>query len=169
MRESLKIGRKQTKTGEKVNKRTWPTLRQAKGCEQIPATGPHFQSFLTQKPLDRLIPNPVATPPLPPQEKIREIRRFLWWVSSQQFPSSSSLAATTISNAKLYPMYGLTTQFPQNGYNAVPATVDNVSVELTRAQINQFYIRVITHAFKTWRHMIRIHETATEGLKNDAR
>lgn len=34
-----------------------------------------------------------------------------------------------------------------------------------REQINQWYIRVITHAFKTWRYALKYHDEAVAELK----
>lgn len=39
-----------------------------------------------------------------------------------------------------------------------------ISAHDLEEQINQFFIRAITHAFKTWRHMIRLHREAKEAL-----
>lgn len=92
-----------------------------------------------------------------------EIQRFLWFVATQQFPSALRSAQGTVKNVDVYRMYGLTTRLEFN--NQMRAQTDTISAEQMESQINGFYIRVITHAFKTWRHMIRIHREARAELE----
>lgn len=171
MGKSQQKAQKKRKQGQvNTGKGKWPGLKAAKGYQDkqrnpLPPVR-HLQTFLREKPLARAIPNPVATPRLPPQEKIREIRRFLWYVATQKFPSAADLAASTVNGVALFRLYGLTTQFAgwERREETMAAENENISAYDTEAQINQFFIRVITHAFKTWRHMMRLHRDAKQEL-----
>lgn len=162
------MGKSQPKATKKRARGTWPHLAEAKGygdrrrCPVPPVA--HIRSFLREKPLARSIPHPVATPRLPPQEKIRELRRFLWHVATQKFPSARLYAQSTVTAVGVYRLYGLTTRSEKNAGQFMASEHDEISAEMLESQINQFYIRVITHAFKTWRQMLRVHREARESL-----
>lgn len=141
-------------------KHRWKTLKEAKGYQdskriQLPSEK-HLNSFLRALPLARKIPNPVATPLLPPQQKIAEIRKWLWWHATQRFPSASVLSRRTVAYSELRMLYGLVSMNAK-GQVDFPMAKAAVNSECTTEQIDQFFARAITHCFKTWRQMRSLH------------